>query len=252
MEKWGNNRAKAYFEAEVPENYSRPKDGASVREVQRWIRDKYEFKRFLPSDGHVPPPNAGKARPVRHQNQNASRTLAPTPSPVEPTSFPPAAAARAVPPAAPIAPVQKDAAPVQDLLDFTEAAPAPAPAPAAAGSAQVPVPSPLEFGQPFTWMPPAAVVSPSVTDAQQHQPLAGFPGQPTQQSPGQQAVPGTSPPSNLWGTQPQLAPQPAVQTAPDPQQRHQQVASSIMSMFSNPAQAQVTPMQTLAPTQVGG
>ncbi len=40
MEQWGNERAKAYFEAEVPANYPKPGEGAGVRDVQRWIRDK--------------------------------------------------------------------------------------------------------------------------------------------------------------------------------------------------------------------
>lgn len=62
MERWGNARAKAYFEANVPDNYQRPRDGAPVREVQRWIRDKYEFKRFLPTDGSEPPPVAKPTR----------------------------------------------------------------------------------------------------------------------------------------------------------------------------------------------
>ena len=40
MEQWGNARAKAYFEAEVPSSYRMPFEGAGVREVQKWIRDK--------------------------------------------------------------------------------------------------------------------------------------------------------------------------------------------------------------------
>lgn len=40
MEEWGNARCKAYYEAEVPASYQRPVEGAGVRDVQRWIKDK--------------------------------------------------------------------------------------------------------------------------------------------------------------------------------------------------------------------
>ena len=54
MEAWGNARGKAYYEADVPPEYPRPRVGAGVRELQRWIRDKYEKRMFLPRDGSVP------------------------------------------------------------------------------------------------------------------------------------------------------------------------------------------------------
>lgn len=40
LEAWGNARAKAYYEANVPNDYRQPPEGAGAREVQRWIRDK--------------------------------------------------------------------------------------------------------------------------------------------------------------------------------------------------------------------
>jgi len=104
MEEWGNARAKAFYEAQVPAHYQRPHEGAGVREIQRWIRDKcvaadeartrsspafdfrtvaiksraarftpvacrYEFKRFLPSSGAVPLPSV---------KRNAQPAAAPT------------------------------------------------------------------------------------------------------------------------------------------------------------------------------
>ena len=45
LEAWGNARAKAYYEAEVPSSYRTPPEGAGAREVQRWIRDKVGWSR---------------------------------------------------------------------------------------------------------------------------------------------------------------------------------------------------------------
>ena len=43
MEEWGNGRANEMFEANLPPNYPRPKEGDSVRETQKFIRDKVNF-----------------------------------------------------------------------------------------------------------------------------------------------------------------------------------------------------------------
>mmetsp|Transcript_539 Transcript_539/g.938 ORF Transcript_539/g.938 Transcript_539/m.938 type:complete len:168 (+) Transcript_539:181-684(+) len=71
MERWGNGRARAYFEAEVPSNYPIPGERSTTREVEKWIRDKYEHRRFLARE---PPPGKkaaggkkagrGKAKPA--------------------------------------------------------------------------------------------------------------------------------------------------------------------------------------------
>ncbi len=53
MEQWGNARANAYYEANIPPHVYRPKEGDKVRDVERYIRDKYEFKRYIASS--VPP-----------------------------------------------------------------------------------------------------------------------------------------------------------------------------------------------------
>lgn len=49
----GNERAKAFFEAEVPPSYPVPREHATVREREKWIRDKYEHRRFVST---TPPP----------------------------------------------------------------------------------------------------------------------------------------------------------------------------------------------------
>ncbi|KAI9983620.1 hypothetical protein PInf_007685 [Phytophthora infestans] len=46
MQRWGNGRAKAYYEANVPRDYRIPTEHSSVRDKEMWIRDKYERKRF--------------------------------------------------------------------------------------------------------------------------------------------------------------------------------------------------------------
>ena len=38
MERWGNGRARAYFEAEVPSSYARPSDWSNVQQMTKWIR----------------------------------------------------------------------------------------------------------------------------------------------------------------------------------------------------------------------
>jgi len=38
MEKWGNGRARAYFEAQVPPGYARPSDWSNVHQMTKWIK----------------------------------------------------------------------------------------------------------------------------------------------------------------------------------------------------------------------
>ncbi|CAH0491834.1 unnamed protein product [Peronospora farinosa] len=47
MQRWGNTRAKGYYEANIPSDYPIPKEHSSVRDKEMWIRDKYERKRFV-------------------------------------------------------------------------------------------------------------------------------------------------------------------------------------------------------------
>ena len=44
LEAWGNARAQAYYEANVPGDYRQPPEGAGARELQRWIRDKVRVR----------------------------------------------------------------------------------------------------------------------------------------------------------------------------------------------------------------
>ena len=50
MQKWGNKKAKDYFEANVPKDYRIPTEHSPVRDKEIWIRDKYDRKRFLPRE----------------------------------------------------------------------------------------------------------------------------------------------------------------------------------------------------------
>lgn len=47
MEEWGNERANAYYEASMPSSVQVPREGDSVRIVEKFIRDKYQYKRFI-------------------------------------------------------------------------------------------------------------------------------------------------------------------------------------------------------------
>ncbi len=42
----------AVYEANVPAGYKRPHEHSSVRETEKWIRDKYEHKRFVTKTSH--------------------------------------------------------------------------------------------------------------------------------------------------------------------------------------------------------
>ena len=53
MEEWGNGRANLYYEANMPSHVSRPQDGDSVRMIEKFIRDKYELKKYTAKE--LPP-----------------------------------------------------------------------------------------------------------------------------------------------------------------------------------------------------
>jgi stromal membrane-associated protein len=112
MEEWGNKRANEYYEANLPAHVIRPKEGDAVRVVERFIRDKYEHKRYM---GKIPPKNSEASAPA----QETPRKVAPTATPAATRT--PAAAAAPKPSPAP-AP-----APAPSLLDFDEPVVSPAP-----------------------------------------------------------------------------------------------------------------------------
>jgi stromal membrane-associated protein len=72
MERLGNALAKEYYEANVPEGYRRPGEHASVREMEKWIRDKYEHKRFAARG----PPPVGNTQPPQREQQAAAPSRA--------------------------------------------------------------------------------------------------------------------------------------------------------------------------------
>jgi stromal membrane-associated protein len=125
MQKWGNGRAKEYYEANVPRDYRIPNEHSSVREKEMWIREKYERKRFVAKDGersrrnHDDDDNDSSNRSNSRTNSRTSSRDKPAPAPA--------------PKPAP------KAAPTTDFLGFDAfSAPPPAPAPTPAASAQAP------------------------------------------------------------------------------------------------------------------
>ncbi|CBN76789.1 conserved unknown protein [Ectocarpus siliculosus] len=69
MEEMGNERAKAHFEAEVPASYTVPREHATVREREKWIRDKYEHRRFVSRN----PQPARQRKPEESTGSRSSR-----------------------------------------------------------------------------------------------------------------------------------------------------------------------------------
>jgi len=51
----GNARARAYYEANVPDRILTPREGSSAYSLDNWIRSKYEKKSYIPRDGSKPP-----------------------------------------------------------------------------------------------------------------------------------------------------------------------------------------------------
>ncbi len=55
MEQWGNKRAREYYEATFPSYGVRPKETDSSTMIETFIRNKYEFKRYVTPGSPVPP-----------------------------------------------------------------------------------------------------------------------------------------------------------------------------------------------------
>lgn len=116
MEDWGNGRANALYEANVPAHVNKPKDGDSVRTVEKYIRDKYEHKRYI-----------AKTIPPKTVHQEA----APAPAPVAERRTSVAKPVQKLPVAAAPAPAPVAAAPsLLDFMDDPVLTPASAPSPA--------------------------------------------------------------------------------------------------------------------------
>ena len=58
MKEWGNLNANAYFEARLDKK--KPDQHASVNEMNRYIRDKYEMGKWVPDGGEGDPRRGGK------------------------------------------------------------------------------------------------------------------------------------------------------------------------------------------------
>ncbi len=127
MEEWGNGRANAYYEANVPAHVVKPKDGDSVRTVEKYIRDKYEHKRFIAKV--IPPRIEREVVEEEAPEPVARRTSTTSKAPVKQVRVPAAAPAPVV------------AAPEPSLIDFMDDPVAPPAAPAAAANV-------FDFGAP--------------------------------------------------------------------------------------------------------
>ena len=84
MEKWGNNNVNAIFEGNLPNNFRRPSDSGPVSELKRFIRDKYEYRKFKVDESAVPKQQAnnnnndsgfggGNSAPQQQQQQQQQK-----------------------------------------------------------------------------------------------------------------------------------------------------------------------------------
>ena len=51
MEKWGNKEARQKYEARVPKDVYIPDENDSAQTLEKWIRDKYEARKYVSSSG---------------------------------------------------------------------------------------------------------------------------------------------------------------------------------------------------------
>merc|ERR1711871_363980 len=111
MESWGNGRAAQYFEAELPSNFVRPREGDSVRATEKFIRDKYEHRKYCRRE--IPPPTEYETQQV-DEPVNRRRSKATPSSSNRPSNGPSNVAAAPVK-----APVKEE----PNLLDFVDDTP---------------------------------------------------------------------------------------------------------------------------------
>jgi hypothetical protein len=98
MLKWGNKRARLYWEANAPDRLAFPTENSGVGEVERFIRDKYELGKWKAEE--YPPsdvedlPDVGRhrgAKVKKSKKSKKSKSAAP-PAPVTQAAAPAAAA----------------------------------------------------------------------------------------------------------------------------------------------------------------
>ena len=143
MKEWGNLNANAYFEARLDKK--KPDQHASVNEMNRYIRDKYEMGKWVPDGGEGDPRRGGK--PSRSPRAAAPE---PTPEPRKAAKLRVKVSSRKAQP--------KPAAPAPDLLSFDAPEPtAPEPAFAAFGQAPPQQQAPFDaFGTQATRAAPSS------------------------------------------------------------------------------------------------
>ena len=129
MQKWGNQKCNAYWEAKMPANFPRPDEHSSMAELEKFIRAKYEQKRWA---GALPVAPAEEEKPrvsVTPREEDDMFSMSPTPVATSPT---PAAA----PDTDFFSDMSFSATPISPA---PAAAPAPAPAAAPAAAPAKPV-----------------------------------------------------------------------------------------------------------------
>jgi len=114
MKETGNERSNAFWEARVPPGYPKPKPGDNIG-LERWIRDKYEGKRFI-RKVHSEPVS------VSH-TPHSTRSNTPTPAVTRPAAQPPQKAASVTQTVPVPIPSQKDS----EFGEFVTTAAAPPP-----------------------------------------------------------------------------------------------------------------------------
>lgn len=130
MQKWGNQKCNAYWEAKLPANFPRPDEHSSMAELEKFIRAKYEQKRWagtpVAAEPEEPVAKAPSKSPVASSpvasSPVAEDMFSMSPTPDKDTDFFSDMSFSATPiSTTPVTPTPQAAAP----------APAPTPAPAA-------------------------------------------------------------------------------------------------------------------------
>eukprot|EP00596_Hydrurales_sp_CCMP1899_P006846 CAMPEP_0119039066 /NCGR_PEP_ID=MMETSP1177-20130426/8365_1 /TAXON_ID=2985 /ORGANISM="Ochromonas sp, Strain CCMP1899" /LENGTH=392 /DNA_ID=CAMNT_0007002487 /DNA_START=320 /DNA_END=1498 /DNA_ORIENTATION=+ len=73
MEEWGNGRANQYYESNTPENVYFPKETDSVKIIEKFIRNKYEHKKYI-SNSIPPKKQSLQEVDTDHSKSRKSRT----------------------------------------------------------------------------------------------------------------------------------------------------------------------------------
>ncbi|GMR61664.1 hypothetical protein PMAYCL1PPCAC_31859, partial [Pristionchus mayeri] len=145
MRVMGNAKAKAVYEAELPEHFRRPQ---TDQQLESFIRAKYEHKRYILRDWTAPRVDVNEIPAAGEEHRSAhSAAVSASRTPVGARSF-----------------VNNNKAPAApELLDMSFAS-SPAPAAAAAAAPVAPVPSLLDFDFAAPVAPTIAASPPAATN----------------------------------------------------------------------------------------